>query len=211
MIGKLRTYVVLKADTIEMVVDSAEGMESVRKGLKNKGFSDPNQIVELDFPFEGLTGQKKDEFDDNWNLRPLYDRWKEGFVTLPDDETMDVNTHEIRLKTEKEMVDDGTREILSTEEWDDINNQIITKKWSTKISEGIATYENWLDEELRPTRDSLLNETDRVYLVPDRWMNYTEEERQAWAEYKQALRDLPQNKLPVVDKIEDVAWPQKPL
>jgi hypothetical protein len=44
-------------------------------------------------------------------------------------------------------------------------------------------------KELRTKRNTLLEQTDR-YVIPD-WPHPTPEARQAWLDYRQALRDLP--------------------
>lgn len=57
----------------------------------------------------------------------------------------------------------------------------------------------------REIRDALLLKSD-VMVLPDRWAAMTLEHQQAWAQYRQMLRDLPtQEGFPSV-----VVWPQKP-
>jgi hypothetical protein len=58
---------------------------------------------------------------------------------------------------------------------------------------------------VRAKRNELLAESD-VYVMPDRWMIMQEEEKLAWATYREALRDIPQN----FDDPADVVWPVKP-
>lgn len=60
-------------------------------------------------------------------------------------------------------------------------------------------------QEVRNTRDSFLAESD-LYILPDRWATYNQDEQQAWKVYRQALRDVPQT---FIDPLE-VVWPQKP-
>jgi len=52
-------------------------------------------------------------------------------------------------------------------------------------------HEAWLDNEIRPKRDRLLDEVDVRYCNADKWETMTAEEKKAWRTYKQALRDLP--------------------
>lgn len=61
----------------------------------------------------------------------------------------------------------------------------------------------WAD--VRDQRDQLLAESD-VYVLPDRWAVLTSDQQQAWANYRQALRDIPQN----FSDPADVVWPTKP-
>lgn len=58
----------------------------------------------------------------------------------------------------------------------------------------------------RQTRNSLLIESD-IYVIPDRWATYNQDEKQAWTVYRQALRDIPQN---FIDPNE-IVWPSKPV
>jgi hypothetical protein len=56
-------------------------------------------------------------------------------------------------------------------------------------------------DEIRSQRDLLLKETDWVGLTDINLQN-----KQAWLDYRQALRDIPQN----FTNPEDVVWPVKP-
>lgn len=49
----------------------------------------------------------------------------------------------------------------------------------------------WLDGDVRPKRDRLLDEVDLKYCNADKWETMTAEEKEAWRAYKQALRGLP--------------------
>ena len=77
------------------------------------------------------------------------------------------------------------------------------------------TYEECIDEEIkikreislnfiRNKRNILLRESD-VYSLPD-YPHPTEEARQAWLDYRQALRDLPAN----TEDPSSPVWPQEP-
>lgn len=58
---------------------------------------------------------------------------------------------------------------------------------------------------IREQRDLLLVESD-AYVLPDRWAAMSEEQQQAWTNYRQALRDIPQT----FQDPADVIWPEKP-
>ena len=58
--------------------------------------------------------------------------------------------------------------------------------------------------DLRKKRRYLLNESDK-YAIPD-WPHSTPEVRQAWLEYRQALRDLPT----VAEDPANPVWPVRP-
>jgi hypothetical protein len=58
---------------------------------------------------------------------------------------------------------------------------------------------------VRQHRDGLLIKSD-IAVLPDRWNAMTEEQKTAWQNYRQALRDIPQTfSLP-----DEVVWPSKP-
>lgn len=58
---------------------------------------------------------------------------------------------------------------------------------------------------LRKERDKRLMETDKYTSIPD-WPHPTEEAKQAWLDYRQALRDLPAN----TTDPENPVWPEAP-
>lgn len=76
----------------------------------------------------------------------------------------------------------------------------INSEWTAipKTSEELA-------EEARLQRDLLLVDSDKNVL-PDRWASMSSEQQTAWSQYRQALRDLPnQNNFPL-----EINWPTKP-
>ena len=48
----------------------------------------------------------------------------------------------------------------------------------------------WLDTEIRPQRNSLLNDCDTIYCNADKWESMDTTTKQAWRDYKQELRDI---------------------
>ena len=64
---------------------------------------------------------------------------------------------------------------------------------------------------LREDRNIKLLETDK-YSIPD-WPHQSEEIKQSWMTYRQALRDLPQTAQPQLDSdgfVTNVTWPTPP-
>lgn len=59
--------------------------------------------------------------------------------------------------------------------------------------------------QIRATRNGLLAQSD-VYVLPDRWAAMNAEQQTAWATYRQALRDVPQQ----AGFPWDIRWPTKP-
>lgn len=58
---------------------------------------------------------------------------------------------------------------------------------------------------VRSVRNAYLQESDMM-VMPDRWATYTQDEQNAWTEYRKKLRDIPQT---FIDP-KDVVWPDKP-
>ena len=48
------------------------------------------------------------------------------------------------------------------------------------------------EKSMRQERNARLSKSD-IYVLPDRWDAYTDIEKAAWSDYRQALRDIPQN------------------
>jgi hypothetical protein len=63
----------------------------------------------------------------------------------------------------------------------------------------------WLD--IRKVRQGMLDSTD--YIV-DEYSNMSEENVQAWKDYRQALRDITQYKTGDIDDWKTVIWPDNP-
>jgi len=70
----------------------------------------------------------------------------------------------------------------------------------------VLNRERWLDTDIRPKRNQLLNEADTVHCNADRWEVMLAEQKSAWRTYKKALRDLPG----VID-YENPVWPTMPI
>ena len=75
--------------------------------------------------------------------------------------------------------------------------------WLQKAKDAEAAAEA---QKVRDYRDNLLDTCDTVYCNAERWAAMTDEQRQAWTAYKQALRDVPiQSGFPYT-----VNWPSMP-
>ena len=65
---------------------------------------------------------------------------------------------------------------------------------------------------LREKRNIKLNDTDKYTSIPD-WPHTTEEIKQSWLDYRQALRNLPSTASPQLDdngELNNVNWPTPP-
>ena len=61
--------------------------------------------------------------------------------------------------------------------------------------------------DVRLKRDKLLKESD-IYVLSDRWDSYSDEKKLRWKEYRQKLRDVPQE---FVEHLDNVFWPSMPI
>mgnify|MGYP000624176234 CR=1 FL=1 len=97
--------------------------------------------------------------------------------------------------------------------YNDVDGLVIPESWVVLVGEAQIGWSwdgsAWIEpapmpvsvEELREERDELLTASDFSQL-PDTPL--TEEDRDAWRIYRQSLRDLPENYVPVVSP----EWPQ---
>ena len=109
--------------------------------------------------------------------------------------------------------DDFIWEVSDTYEsiiWDESNTLPIPT-----LAECEAAWQEILNEapmkKLRYERNIKLLETDK-YFITD-WPHPSEEVKQAWITYRQALRDLPSNSTPSLDEngqLIGVTWPTPP-
>ena len=105
------------------------------------------------------------------------------------------------------LVDGGKGYIYDDYIWDDKPDQSIL---DARYQEIKRTQKIWID--FIETRDKLLAETDR-YATMD-FPHKSEELKQAWLDYRQALRDLPDTSYPYWGNDGKLAlypdWPTKP-
>ena len=82
------------------------------------------------------------------------------------------------------------------------NNIVYTFEILEKTPEEINE-EEW--QKTRTLRNELLLQSD-IYVLSDRWESYTDEQKIAWKNYRQDLRNLPQS----VANANNIIWPIKP-
>jgi hypothetical protein len=85
------------------------------------------------------------------------------------------------------------------------DRMVASKKVAAYIPPTQAELEAQQIQLVRAKRDALLRESD-ILVLPDRWASYTPEKQAIISEYRQALRDLPEN----IDDPFNVVWPTKP-
>jgi hypothetical protein len=107
------------------------------------------------------------------------------------------------------VIADGTivyHELLSKDEYEQLDDEVkknfkLAKKMYSlapiSLKDMEDQYKKYISEtepmiRLREKRDTLLQETDKYLSIPD-WPHHSEEIKQQWINYRQALRDLPTN------------------
>tara|TARA_B100001996_G_scaffold376812_2_gene358541 strand:+ start:65 stop:442 length:378 start_codon:yes stop_codon:yes gene_type:complete len=122
------------------------------------------------------------------------------------DTSVDLNTKsELFFRAVFELIDTEPPEISHNLTWDSLT---FTEGYEKPPKEELKRrYQELLDgipmQKLRETRDILLNQTDK-YSSND-YPHKTSDIRQAWLDYRQALRDLPEN-----TDAKNPTWPQEP-
>lgn len=101
---------------------------------------------------------------------------------------------EIVVSTVREILEDKVVETIITrdrtpEELQEIENIEIQNKWNN----------------IRSQRDELLKQSD-IYVLVDRWNSMDLDKQQEWSNYRQQLRDLPEN----FSNPDDVVFPDIP-
>ena len=82
------------------------------------------------------------------------------------------------------------------------NNFVYTFEIIDKSEEEINN-EKW--QKIRTLRNELLSESD-IEVVIDKWQFYTDEQKNAWINYRRILRNLPQE----YSNPNNIVWPDKP-
>jgi hypothetical protein len=95
--------------------------------------------------------------------------------------------------------------------WSPTNNISKPAKLELDIAWQTLKRSTWLWEQVIKERDQKLCDSDR-YVLPD-YPHATEEVRQAWLDYRQALRDFTVTANPTVNQNNEieVEWPTKPI
>lgn len=101
---------------------------------------------------------------------------------------------EIVVSSVREILEDKVVETIITrdrtpEELQEIENIEIQNKWNN----------------IRSQRDELLKQSD-IYVLVDRWNSMDLDKQQEWSNYRQQLRDLPEN----FSNPDDVVFPDIP-
>ena len=121
--------------------------------------------------------------------------------------TIDQNTKsDLFLRAVFELIDTRPPEVNHNFTWESLTFTEGHEKPPKEEFE--RRYQELLDgipmQKLRETRNVLLDQSDKYSSVD--YPHKTDDIRQAWLEYRQALRDLPAN----TTDVENITWPTRP-
>jgi len=92
----------------------------------------------------------------------------------------------------KKITYNEDNELYDNIEWDDTLVIPTKEEFNNKLKEIHLKYAN---KYMREQRNRLLDNSDKYIYITD-WNFITEEKKQLWIEYRQKLRDLPNNNTP---------------
>jgi len=147
-----------------------------------------------------LTGTKLSEYDQDYQLLPLSERVARGVVEVPRSKKLEGD--EFVEMTEVEQIKAGLVEpsLGMKIKGDELVEMSIDEQITAgQISRDEANER--LAREIRDKRNNLLAECDYI-MMPD----YPTFDNSKWIAYRQALRDVPEQK----DFPESIRWPMKP-
>jgi hypothetical protein len=119
-----------------------------------------------------------------------------------------------KLKSElkcnyKKITYNEDNELYDNIEWDDTLVIPTKEEFNNKLKEIHLKYAN---KYMREQRNRLLDNSDKYIYITD-WSFITEEKKQLWIEYRQKLRDLPNNNTPSFNEngyLTNIDWPIPP-
>lgn len=144
------------------------------------------------------------EYDSNYNLRPEIDRIIDGLIEAPKGKKLNEAKTELVDKTVKEKIDDGEIELSEYEIYDEETETVRGKKFSELYDSGLLTLEDYINNHVRPQRNSQLDWVDLKKCNALNLLKMSEAKKTEWEVYKQALRDLPENVKEVKDDVTEL-------
>lgn len=109
----------------------------------------------------------------------------------------------------KKITYNEDNELYDNIEWDDTLVIPTKEEFNNKLKEIHLKYAN---KYMREQRNRLLENSDKYIYITD-WSFITEEKRNLWIEYRQKLRDLPNNTTPSFNEngyLNNIDWPIPP-
>lgn len=182
-------YAIIKDNKILHTVSTAQGENGVKKTMEFYGITDATY---QEIPHVIKSGDDVGMYDKQWDRKPTSQLVSEGYITLKDTEKLD--GEEIVPKTDYDLVTEGVRELQANEYID--GEEVKTGTDDELLAAGRITeaeHAERLAAKVRVERDSILRqEVDPVVTNPLRWDGMSEKEQAAYATYRRALLDIPE-------------------
>lgn len=127
-------------------------------------------------------------------------RTEQGNTALADSDTVEIiSLTEDELETVKEYVDDIANG-AQVSAFFEVSDGSLSKNLEAILID------------VREERDRLLEESDKESkaIYNDVWSLMTDEDKEPWVVYRQALRDFPNTVDEVLENIQEYDWPDKP-
>lgn len=127
-------------------------------------------------------------------------RTEQGNTALTDSDTVEIiSLTEDELETVKEYVDDIANG-AQVSAFFEVSDGSLSKNLEAILID------------VREERDRLLEESDKESkaIYNDVWSLMTDEDKEPWVVYRQALRDFPNTVDEVLENIQEYDWPDKP-
>ena len=153
----------------------------------------PTGAIAVPDSYNGSVGQNIKEFDTDFNLRPLADRYAEGFITLPDNLKLSDDKQSIVLKSDIELMADGLKEIPDKHKLSEDKKSIIPKTLSELVADGEISEDEAVEEArniIRELRQEAFAEVDRRAVIA---MYEKTELSKSWIKYREEWLQAPNN------------------
>jgi len=121
----VKAFMAIKDGKIVKTCETTLGKDSLARICQKKGI-EYDGIKEVPWPFSGHKGQHVNEFEKDWKLRPRYDRWLEGYITLPKDQKM-LEDGTVIERPLNEQIANGARKLEKNERYDPVKDEVITE------------------------------------------------------------------------------------
>ncbi len=141
----------------------------------------------FEVPKEILGGYPKDYYKTDFTLKTNQELIDDKILVLSvkeklvDDRIID--------KSETELIIEGINKLPKTQKI--VDGKLLNKTINELYTDKIIKKEAWLNSEIRPERNRLLNDIDLIHCNALNLINMSVEEKANWEKYKQALKDYP--------------------
>jgi len=197
------TWIILKDNIILGSVET-DREQNVIKSLPALGISDYDEIRNTKQHNSVRPKLNINEYKANYTLKSDIERIAGGWMEAPKGKKLNADKTELIDKTVKEKIDDGEIELSEYQIYDEETKEIRGKKLSELYADNLLTLEDYINNYVRPQRNYQLDRVDLVYCNALNLSKMSAEKIAEWDNYKQALKDLPDNVTTVKDDVTEL-------